>query len=219
MTLKNEIREIYDAAMCIPEPFTSLTDDEKRVAKYLLDRLGELEAEHGELPLNELLRPMLLSKNGKHSEALSLSEEHYQREPSWTNAVALANAARRAGNIDYALHMFAQAAHHDPTDVSSWLEIGDIHLERSEFSDALKAYETALSKQAFNQWALPSVFYCRHHLGVEGNWLASLQEFANQEGCTCGLQDCLTELLGIYGSADGIARAEYLLAKLESPTE
>ncbi len=74
-------------------------------------------------------------------------------------------------------------------------------------------YESALFKDATNQWALPSAFYCRHRLGIEGNWLASLREVANQEGCTCGLEGCLTSLLGGYGSGDGIARAEYLLSK------
>ena len=69
---------------------------------------------------------------------------------------------------------------------------------------------------ATHQWALPSAFYCRHRLGIEGNWVASLREVANQEGCTCGLEGCLTTLFGTYGSADGIARAQYLLGKIDS---
>jgi|GEM_PF-2684007 hypothetical protein len=103
MTLNDEIREIYDAAMCIPEPYSSLTDDEKHVAKHLLERLNKLESEYETLPLNELLRPMLLSKNGKHAEAIAFTEQQYEREPSWMSAIALANAARRGGDIAYSM--------------------------------------------------------------------------------------------------------------------
>lgn len=219
MTLNDEIREIYDAAMCIPEPYSSLTDDEKHVAKHLLERLNKLESEYGTTPLNGLLRPMLLSKNGRHAEAIEFTEQQYEQESSWMSAIALANAARRGGEIAYSIRMFAEAAIHDPEDVTCWLEIGDTHLEGNEYADALDAYEVALSKQPAHQWALPSAFYCRYQLGLEGNWLSSLHEFAHQQRCTCGLQGCLTELLGIYGTEDGIARAEYLLAKLDTPLE
>jgi hypothetical protein len=57
---------------------------------------------------------------------------------------------------------------------------------------------------------------CRHRLGIEGNWLASLREVAHQQGCTCGLEGCLTSLFGGYGSGGAIARAEYLLGKAET---
>lgn len=39
---------------------------------------------------------------------------------------------------------------------------------------------------------------------------------AEQEGCTCGMEGCLTAVFGGYGASDAIARAEHLLGKIES---
>jgi len=207
------LQEIYQAAREIPEPYSSLSERKKQLARKLLKRFGELEAKHGLLPHSDLVRPMLLSKNGLHQEALAVAEEGYRHAPSWESAVAAANAARRGGDMEHAAMMFATAAQHDPEDLTCWLEVGDIRLEQDRWSEALEAYDKVLAKDAQHQWALPSAFYCRHRLGIGGNWLQSLREVANQEGCTCGLEGCLSTLFGGYGSADGIARAEYLLRK------
>lgn len=209
------VRDIYQAAVEIPEPYASLSTDQKRQAGTLLTRFEEAEAKHGALPHRELLRPMLLSKNGRHDEAHAETEQHYRQTPNWTTAVAAANAARRAGNLERAVSMFVRGAEHDPEDETCWLEVGDIRLLHERFADALAAYEKALAKDAEHQWALPSAFYCRHRLGIAGNWLASLREVADQQGCTCGLEGCLTSIFGGYGSEDGIRRARQLLGKVE----
>ena len=210
------VREIYRSAVQIPEPFTSLSEDEKQSACRLITRFEEAEATYGVLPHNEILRPMLLSKNGRYEEALALTEQRYRQIPNWETAVAVANAARRGGNMERAVEMFAKGAEHDPADVTCFLEIGDIRLAQDRWDDALAYYEKALTKDEKNQWALPSAFYCRHRLGIEGQWLASLREFANQEGCTCGLEGCLTTIFGGYASRRGIARAKHLLSKIDN---
>lgn len=208
-------RELYQAAAQLAEPFSSLSDDEKKIANDLLRQFEEAEAEHGELPHRDLLHPMLLSKNGRHEESLSLTEQRFRQAPNWERGVAAANAARRAGDMDRAAEMFAAAAEYDLDDVSCFLEVGDIRLEQDRWAEALAAYEKALAKDNTHQWALPSAFYCRHRLGIEGEWLASLREVAHQEGCTCGLEGCLASIFGGYGTSRGVARAEYLLAKIE----
>jgi tetratricopeptide (TPR) repeat protein len=210
------VRDIYHAAVEIPEPFSSLSHDQKRSAGRLLTRFEEAESKYGVLPHAEILHPMLLSKNGRYKEALALTQQHYRQAPNWETAVAVANAARRAGDLEGAVTMFAKSEEHDPDDVTCLLEIGDIRLEQDRCADALVAYEKALAKESNHSWALPSAFYCRHRLGIEGNWLVSLREFAHQEGCTCGLEGCLTSIFGGYGSSAGIARAEYLLDKADN---
>ncbi len=207
------IRELYTAAMEVPEPYDDLSPEDQSHANQLLSRFENLQDVHGALPYAELLHPMLLSKNGRYEEALALTRECFEVAPSWESAVAYANAARRADNLDLAVQMFSAASQYDPEDVTCWLEVGDIHLEREMYSEALAGYEKVLETDSSHPWALPSAFYCRHQLGVEGNWLASLNEVANQEGCTCGLEGCLTGLFGGYGSSDAIGRAQYLLAK------
>ena len=215
MDLTNTARNLFQEAMEIPEPFSVLTEEWQAYARGLLEQYEALAAEHGEVPFRDLLHPMLLSKNGRFEEALAVTDEAYRRDPNWNTAVAVANASRRAGDVERAAEMFARALEHDPDDLTCWLEVGDIRLEQGRFDESLAAFETVLARDASHEWALPSAFYCRHHLGIEGEWLASLRELANREGCTCGMQGCLTNLFGGYGSDDGIARAEYLLTKPE----
>src|SRR5262249_4969613 len=153
---------IYNEAVQIQEPFASLSEDQKQSARRLMSRFEEAEAEYGVLPHGEMLRSMLLSKNGRYEEAIALTEQRYQQAPNWERAVAAANAARRGGDLERAVAMFARGAGHDPEDVTCWLEVGDIRLEQDRCSEALVAYERALAKDSNHSWALPSAFYCRH---------------------------------------------------------
>lgn len=219
MNPTDAVLEIYHLALKIDEPFSSLSDDDKTRIQELMESFEVLESEHGTLPHGDLIRLMLLSKGGRYDEALALADQHYQATPSWETATRLANAARRAGDLERAVAMFAKGTEHDPKDLACWLEIGDIRLEQERFADALVAYEKALAKDEKHQWALPSAFYCRHALGFPGNWLLSLREWANQEGCTCGLEGCLTSVFGTYGSAAGITRANDLLSKVDRTAE
>lgn len=214
MNLRDIVREIFNAAGRIREPYSSLSEDERHAASVLMVRFEEAEAKYGVLPYSEVLRPMLLSKNGRYEEALSFAEQRYQQSPNWETAVAVANAARRAENLEHAVAMFRRGAEHDPDDLTCFLEIGDIRLELSQYAEALAAYEQALGKDPRHQWALPSAFYCRHRLGIDGNWHASLHEIVNQQACTCGLAGCLTSLFAGFDSHRGIERATYLLRKL-----
>lgn len=207
-------RDILQAAVQIPEPFSSLSEDDKKSARQLLSLFEQAESQYGVGPNGDVMRALLLSKNGRFAEALALAEQRYRQAPNWKTAVAAANAARRGGDLDRAAAMFAKGAEHDPQDVTCFLEIGDIRLHQSRWADALAAYEEALAKEPSHQWALPSAFYCRHQLRIPGNWLASLREVANQETCTCGLEGCLTVIFGGYGSRQGIKRAKHLLDKM-----
>ncbi len=215
MNQDDAVREIFHSAMEIPEPFSTLSDEDKARIEGLMRSFEALEQTYGILPYAEIIRPMLLGKSGRYEEAFALTEQQYRNAPNWKTAVAAANAARRAGNLDLAVALFTKAGEHDPDDLTCWLEVGDIRLDQEQFGEALVAYEKALAEDGEDQWALPSAFYCRHKLGTEGNWLASLREVANQEGCTCGLEGCLTTLFGGYGSTDGIDRANYLLSKMD----
>lgn len=215
MSPKEIVQEIFDLANQIPEPYSELSDEDREKASALLARFQSTEENVGELPYRNVMIPLLLSKNGMHEEALSFTEEYYAKSPSWDTAIACANSARRSGNIDRAIEMFKRGLEHDPGDISCWLEIGDIKLEQNYYQEALEAYDHALEKNDSHQWALPSSFYCKHMMGIDGAWLQSLREVANQQGCTCGMQGCLTKVFGGYGSEDGISRAKYLLSKLD----
>src|SRR5688572_19904689 len=95
-------RELFHAAGTIPEPFSSLSEEQRQAARRLMARFEEAEATCSGLPHGDLLHAMLLSKNGRYDEALALTERRYRQAPGWETAVAVANAARRAGDLERA---------------------------------------------------------------------------------------------------------------------
>lgn len=219
MTPEENLRDIYLQTMDIPEPYAELSPQDKTLASDLLYWFESLEKKWddlpGDIPHRNILRPMLLAKNGRFEESLAFTQQQYASSPGWDTAVALANAARRVGNLEKAIEMFSRATEYDPGDITCYLELGDIRLEQGEYQQALTDYEKVLAVDPFHQWALPSAFFCRHQLKIAGQWLQSLKEVTYQESCTCGLEGCLTEFFSGFGFAEGISRAEYLMQKLE----
>lgn len=146
-------RDILLAAVQIPEPFSALSEDDKKSARELLPLFEHAESQYGVGPHSEVIRALLLSKNGRFEEALVLAEQRNREAPNWKTAVAVANAARRGGDLNRAAAMFAKGAEHDPQDLTCFLEIGDIRLRQARWADALSAYEAALAKEPSHQQA------------------------------------------------------------------
>ena len=203
------------AAAEIPEPFSSLSESQKQMASELLDRFDAAESALGSLPRSEVIRPMLLCKNGRYKEAIDVTDRAHRQAPSWKSAVAVANTARRAGDLERAVAMFAEASRHDVHDATALLEVGDIHLAQGRWSDAIAAYEEALVREPLNSWALPSVYFCRDRLDPSGGWRKSLRELTNAEPCRCGLERCLTSLFGASAPRRAVARAKELLDRID----
>ena len=206
---------VFYEALLLPEFGDQQTCETERAEALLAcARHGEIlfQDEGGHTFITNA-RILLSSKTGRHDDAIGLAAITHDNAQSWDSAIALANAYRRGDFLEPAADTFAQAGL-DPTDVTAWLDVGDIRMGQEKYDRGLTAYERALAIEPKHPWGQPSAFFCRHKLNQEGDWLGSLQELANQEGCTCGLADCLTQMFGGYSSDDAINRARELLAEL-----
>jgi tetratricopeptide (TPR) repeat protein len=97
---------------------------------------------------------------GKLDEALAIADEAYRNKPSWGTATARALALRAKGDIAAAIAAYRDAARLDPSDLSAWLDIGDICVdERADV--ACEAYDAVLAKEPEHSWALPSRLFLR----------------------------------------------------------
>jgi lipopolysaccharide biosynthesis regulator YciM len=176
----------------------------------LVDHADEVLSE--DKKILKAVKLIMLGKLGLFERAIAESTAIYEEEPDWTNAVGVANAYKRAGDAANAIRMFVKALEHDQEDISALLEIGDLHLERDDFSEALGFYERALHKDNQHPWAAPSALYCQYRLTKDDDNLTQLQAMAKAEDCECGVAGLLAQITGDAGAAH---RAEYLLEKLE----
>ena len=105
---------------------------------------------------------MLLGKLGDSRKRQASPNGNTARAQRGVQAIAAANAYRRAGDLIRAAQIFNDAARLDPKDVTALLEVGDIHLEAGRFARALEAYGEALQREPEHPWAAPSASYCRY---------------------------------------------------------
>jgi tetratricopeptide (TPR) repeat protein len=192
-------------------PDGSLSNDESALlvrSLSILDRLESLGQNNNRLLI---LKLMALGKLGRFDEAITEAEKQYQNAPSWHTAIGVANAYRRSGDIDRALEMFTAAADHDSKDVTALLEIGDLYLERAEWQFAIDHYERVLSRQPDQEWAIPSIHYCRYQQTGERAWLSRLEELASAPADACGVEGMLAQLTGSYSADQRRLRAQQLL--------
>jgi tetratricopeptide (TPR) repeat protein len=208
--------DIYDAAMKICEPFSTLSENEKQTANQLMARFEEAEAKYGSLPLTEMIRPLLLSKNGRYQEASVVTEQYYRQSPSLETAVRAAHAAGQAGETERAVDLFFKGAEFDSDDLGCLMSIGNSRLEQDRCAEALEVYEKVLAKDPSNPNALLDAYYCRHRMGIDRDSLARLHEIAQQPKQVGSLEVCLTVVFGRCDYRDRVERAKYLLKKIDS---
>jgi tetratricopeptide (TPR) repeat protein len=111
-----------------------------------------------------MLRAGLLRKAGMFEEARANLKPFMDRKPHWHAAVALGLVFREEGKVDEAEEAFRVAMRLDPDDVSCRLEAGDMYFDREDWGRAMNWYERALKLDKKNEWARPSLLYCRYQL-------------------------------------------------------
>lgn len=134
----------------------------------------------GEGP-HRMLRAGLLRKAGLFEEAEAVVRAALESAPDWHLATALGLILRQKGATHEAEQAFETALRLDPSDVSARLEAADMFFEREEWTDALKWYENALSKERQQPWAYPSALFCRWMLTEDERHLRELTGLANKE--------------------------------------
>jgi tetratricopeptide (TPR) repeat protein len=104
---------------------------------------------------------MVARRTGTTEESLGWAQYAYQLEPSWKNAIGVANTVRDLRRLDEAAAWYARARSHDPEDVSAHLDCGDMFLEAERYDEAIAQYEAAQARKPDHPWATASIAYAR----------------------------------------------------------
>ncbi len=208
------ISEIGDLVFEYPDS-PELTSEAKSDLAAALANVRELVSAHGKTRESPVVTAMILGKLGRFDEAIADAKAEYRAAPDWNTAIAVANVYRRADDLDSTIEWFTTAAGLDAKDVTAYLDIGDLQLRRGNTAKALEAYEAALARDKKQEWALPSVYYCRYLLTKRKKWLDKLRLIAGRPPDECGIQGVLAKVFGTYTPEQGRQRAHELLEGVE----
>ena len=118
---------------------------------------------------------------GNLDEALAMADSAYRRIPSRMTASGRALALRAKGDVQGAVAAYHDALRHDPSDLSAWLDIGDICIgPRAE--DASGAYDAVLAREPEHPWALPSRLFLRWRDEGEATARQRILDLARRDG-------------------------------------
>lgn len=123
--------------------------------------LGGIRNVHGRDSMVWFGSSMLARRLGKTDEAQGFAGQAYKIDPSWKNAIGMANALRDVKRVDEAAQWFRKALEHDKQDVSAHLDMGDMFLDAGRLHDAMREYEHAKRKKPDHPWATASMYYIR----------------------------------------------------------
>jgi tetratricopeptide (TPR) repeat protein len=129
------------------------------------------------------MRCALLRKLGRFEESLQAAKDLFEKSPGYLTAVGLSMSYKFAGDFDAAVKTLKKAQEFKPDDIQIRLDLGDLYLDRDDWKEALSNYQEVLEIDPSDNWALPSVYYCRHKISRETAWvdqLITLSESGNQ---------------------------------------
>jgi tetratricopeptide (TPR) repeat protein len=163
-----------------------------------------------------LLKGQMLGKAGRFAEAIALTEGAANANPTFRTATAAAMANRRAGAVESAIRWFRRAAELDPKNATSFLDIGDTYVALERWQDAIDAYEQAMARKPWHDWAYPSAVYCSYRLTGDPDALNKLRAMANAPLHQCSELNALKAMNPLaYTSEDRRKRAQYLMREIE----
>ena len=110
----------------------------------------------------EYARCAILRRMGEFEKALETAEAMMEIAPSWRSAICVAMVHRESGNVEKALEAYRRAAAFEPSEVSTYLDMGDVLLGEGKYSEAAVEYDKACIIEDESPWAYPSFLYCRY---------------------------------------------------------
>lgn len=131
----------------------------------------------------EYARCAILRRLEQYDRALAIATALHEGERSWRSAVCVAMALREMGETEKAMAAYREAADLDPTELTTYLDMGDLLLGAGEFAAAAKEFDKACIIEDESPWAFPSLLYCRCFSEEESDAgksmaLAELRSFA-----------------------------------------
>ncbi len=109
----------------------------------------------------DMMVPGLCRKAGLFDEGLRLADRARRERPSWHASVARGLLLRQRRDLEAARDAFEEAIAHEPDNLASYLEAGDMFFENERWTEARAYYEAVLAREPGHDWAHPSALFCR----------------------------------------------------------
>jgi tetratricopeptide (TPR) repeat protein len=123
---------------------------------------------------------ILLRKADRPGEAVEVGLRAYQLAPSWQTAHGVAVALGVCGRVDEAVSWYESAFAHGDALSGLGNDAGDLLLSAGRFAEAVDWYRRALSFDATDAWALPSMLYAAHRADPTAGHDRDLRKLAAQ---------------------------------------
>lgn len=127
-----------------------------------------------------ILGASVLRRVGEVDLAMDWANRAFDQAPSWQTAVGKAMIHAQRNEIEEAIASYHQAMHMDPEDISVLLDLGDLLAKHERFGEALRWYDSALSREANHPWAYPSRLYVLWLQNGKDDYGLALKEFAEE---------------------------------------
>ncbi|MEM7353132.1 MAG: protein kinase [Acidobacteriota bacterium] len=150
-----------DPAPLVERLLIHLDEDRLDDAEAVLNRLRALVP--GEIRLRRF-EARLLAKRGRFEEAISISQQIVESEPSWRNILALAHLERRSGNISGARQRLTDLLTSNPSNKPGLATLAQLEILHGS-AESAEAILDELAKFNPNRWAFSTLGWVRYVLG------------------------------------------------------
>lgn len=127
-----------------------------------------------------ILGASVLRRVGEVDLAMDWANRAFDQAPSWQTAVGKAMIHAQREEIEEAIASYHQAMHMDPEDLSVLLDLGDLLAKHERFGEALRWYDSALTREPKHHWAYPSRLYVLWLQNGKNDYGLALKEFAEK---------------------------------------
>ena len=112
--------------------------------------------------------------------ALKDALKSFEMNPYSNQATFVGLCYKEMRDIENAAIYFEKGYELDPTNISGFLEMGDLLLDETQFERAGEYYKRALEVEPENDWALPSLYFCQYATSKDEEAKARLLEYKKQ---------------------------------------
>lgn len=142
-------------------------DLRSEICDLLSSGLATLAEKHPEDEDLGFGRSLFLRRLGRLDEAESVAMNFFDRTPSWRTAIAVAMVHKERGDVDTSLEWYERAASLEPGNETTYLDVGDIELDRERYRQAAEAYNKACIIVDEHPWGYPSLLFARRMAGID----------------------------------------------------
>lgn len=106
-----------------------------------------------------MILSMLKRRTNDIEGALEAAFKAFERKPTSNHANFIGLCYKQARDIENAAIYFEKSFELDKTNISGFLEMGDLLADEGQYEEAVAYYKRALEVEKNNDWAIPSIYF------------------------------------------------------------